>query len=92
VPAQEFAFTLTLTGHAHNSEIVTNVVTSVLSHVGYAGEALDQIVKQVIAACAKGGATLPCDVHFLAAAGTLEIVVSQAGRDWRTTCPLLARS
>jgi hypothetical protein len=92
VPAHEFAFTLTLTGHAHNSEMVTGVVRSVLSHAGYTGDALERIVKQVSAACAEGGGALPCDVRFLAGDGALEIVVSQAGHDWRTTCPLLTRS
>jgi hypothetical protein len=91
VSAHEFVFTLTLTGHSHNGEIVTDVVRSVLSHVGYAGDALERIVKQVSAARAKGGTALPCDVHFRADAGTLEIVVSQAGLDWRMTCPVLIR-
>ncbi len=91
MPAHEFAFTLTLTGHAHNSEMVSDVVRSVLSHVGYAGDALERIVTQVSAARAKGGTARPCDVRFRAGAGTLEIVVLQAGRDWRTTCPLLMR-
>ena len=89
--AHEFAFTLTLTGHVPNSEMVADVVRSVLSHVGYAGDALERIVKQVSAARANGPTALPCDVQFRAGAGTLEIVVSQAGRDWRTTCPLLIR-
>ena len=89
MPAHEFAFTLKL--NAHNKEMVTDVVRSVLSHVGYAGDALERIVKEVSAAHAKGHAARPCDVRFRAGAGTLEIVVSRAGRDWRTTCPLLIR-
>jgi hypothetical protein len=91
VPAQEFALTLTLTGDACDTDMVADVVRSVLSHVGYAGDALDEVLKKVSAVRATGPTAAPCDVRFLAAAGALEIVVSQAGRDWRTTCPLLIR-
>ncbi len=88
MPAQEFAFTLTLTGDAGDTDIVADVVRSVLSHVGYAGDALDEVLRQVSAARAQGRTAAPCDVRFRAGAGALEIVVSQAGLDWRTTCPL----
>ena len=91
MPAQEFAFTLTLAGDAGDTDMVADVVRSVFSLVGYAGDALDEVVQQVSAARAAGRAAAPCDVRFRAATGTLEIVISQAGRDWRTTCQLPAQ-
>ena len=84
--ADDFAFALTLSGHAHDSEMLTDVLRTVLGHAGYAGETLERLVKQVNAVRAAGQ---PGAIRFQAQAGELEIVISQSGREWRTTCPLL---
>ena len=36
--AHDFAFALTLSGHAYDRDMLTDVVRSVLAHVGYAGK------------------------------------------------------
>jgi len=87
VAADEFAFALTLPGHAHDSEMLTDVLRAVLSHAGYTGDTLERLLKQVNGV--RGAQALPCHVRFQARGGELQIVVSQAGREWRTTCPLL---
>jgi len=86
VAADDFAFALTLSGHAHDSEMLTDVLRTVLGHAGYAGDTLERLVKQVNAVRADG---TPGAIRFQARGGELEIVISQAGREWRTTCPLL---
>jgi hypothetical protein len=88
VAAPEFAFTLTLSGHVHDREMLTDVLRAVLSQAGYAGDTLERLVKQV-SVVREASPAAPCDVRFQARGGELQIVVSQAGREWRTTCPLL---
>jgi hypothetical protein len=88
VAAHDFAFALTLSGHAHDSDMLTAVLRTVLAHAGYADDALERLVKQ-INGVREGRTAQPCDVRFQARGGELQIVVSQAGREWRTTCPLL---
>jgi hypothetical protein len=86
VAAHDFAFALTLPGRAHDHELLIDVVKTVLAHAGYAGETLERLVKQVSGVRA-GDA--PCAARFEGRGGELQIVISQAGREWRTTCPLL---
>jgi hypothetical protein len=86
VAAADFAFALSLSGYAHDSEMLIDVLKMVLGHAGYSGDTLERLVKQVSAVRPDGK---PCAVRFEAQGGELQIVVSQAGRDWRTTCPLL---
>jgi hypothetical protein len=68
--------------------MLTAVLRTVLAHAGYADDALERLVKQ-INGVREGRTAQPCDVRFQARGGELQIVVSQAGREWRTTCPLL---
>jgi hypothetical protein len=85
----DFAFALTLPGHAHDTEMLADLLRTVLAQAGYAGDTLERLVRQVGARAAASPAQ-PCSVRFEARGGELQIVVSQAGRDWRTTCPVLA--
>ena len=87
--ADDFAFALTLSGHAHDSEMLTDLLRTVLAHAGYAGETLERLVRQVAGVRAQGQPATPCEIRFQTLGGELQIVVSQAGREWRTTCPLL---
>ena len=87
--AHDFAFALTLSGQAHDSEMLTDLLRTVLEHAGYAGDALERLVQQVSAVRAEGPLGAPCAVRFQARGGELQIALSQAGREWRTTCPPL---
>ena len=90
MPAQEFHFGLTLSGAASDNAMVTAVCRSVLAQAGLIGEAAERVLDQLLAekAAAPAGA---CRLNFLAHAGELQIVLSQAGRDWRTSCPVPIR-
>jgi hypothetical protein len=66
--------------------MLTDVLRTVLGHAGYAGDTLERLVKQVGAVRTDGK---PGAIRFQAQDGELQIVVTQSGREWRTTCPLL---
>jgi len=89
VAAHDFAFVLTLSGHAADTDMLNDVLRTVLAHAGYAGETLERLVRQVARVREASPATDPSAVRFEAHGGELRIVVSHAGRDWRTTCPVL---
>ena len=75
---------------AVDSDVMTGVCRQVLGHVGVNGEGAERIVDQLLAA--RGAATAGTySLKFTAHAGELEIVLSQAGRDWRTSCPVPIR-
>jgi hypothetical protein len=88
VAVSDFAFALTLSGHAQDRDMLLDLLRTVLGHAGYAGPTLERLAKQVSGRAA-GPSPQPCVVRFEARQGELQIVVSQAGRDWRTTCPVL---
>jgi hypothetical protein len=93
VSAPEFHFGITLDGVAAVSEgetAVTNalfvdVFRSVLWQVGLTGDAADDLLEQLLAAhrAAPPGAWT---VRFVAHAGRIDIVLTQGGGDWRTSC------
>ena len=61
-----------------------------LVQVGVVGDGGERIVEQLL----KAQRALPagtCVLKFTAHAGELEIALSQAGRDWRTSCPVPVR-
>jgi hypothetical protein len=95
VPAPEFHFGITLAdgtfaetgGEAH---VLADVLRSVLEHAGLTGEAADPILDEMLAArraSPPGG----CTLTFTFRAGELMIALSQAGHDWRMTCPVPIR-
>ena len=88
--AHDFAFTLSVSGHGHDADMLIDLLRTVLAQAGYSGDTLDRLVRQVTSVCAVAAAAQPCDVRIEARDGELQIVVSQSGRDWRTTCPVLA--
>ena len=81
---------MTLSGAASDEAMMSAVCRSVLGQVGLNGEAADHLIDELVAerAAAPAGA---CTLHFAAHAGELQIVLSQAGRDWRTSCPVPIR-
>jgi hypothetical protein len=70
--------------------VLAEVFRHVVAHVGLNGEAGERLLDQVMEQrrdAADGG----CTLRFTARAGELEITLSQAGRDWHTTCPVPIR-
>ena len=69
---------------------MTDVFRSVLAQVGLTGEAAERLVDQLMAA-RRAAPAGECEVTFAAHAGELEIALSQASGDWRTSCPVPIR-
>jgi hypothetical protein len=89
VADHDYAFVLMLSGHARDTEMLIDLLKTVLQQAGYSGDTLERLVRQVTSVRAAVPAPQRCDVRFETRGGELQIVVSQAGRDWRTTCPVL---
>ena len=77
---------MTLSG-LPDSHVFVDVFRSVLGHVGLKGEAAERLLDQVMEQRRAAG-DADCTVRFASQAGELEITLLQAGRDWRTTCPM----
>ncbi len=102
MPAPEFQFGITLSDGASATNtpeddrggvanaLLVDVFRSVLWQVGVSGDAADHLLEQLLAVhrAAPAGAWT---VRFVARAGQIEIALSQAGRDWRTSCPVPIR-
>jgi hypothetical protein len=73
-----------------DSQMLVDVFRSVLAHVGLNGEASERLLDQVMEQ-RRTGQEGDCTLRFTAHAGELEITLSQAGRDWHTTCPVPIR-
>jgi hypothetical protein len=81
VSDHEFLFTLRLSGHDRLGEMLHDLTTSVLRHVGYGGDAVAEIDRHVQDGVEQGRAAgAPCDVQFRAHAGDIDISVSQGDR------------
>ena len=87
--AQDFAFALTLAGHVLDSDLLSDLLRTVLGNAGYGGDTLERLVRQVTGRAGGGPQASPCRVRIEAHAGELQIAVSQGGREWRTACPVL---
>ena len=81
---------MTFTGADPNAHVLIDVFRCVLAHVGLKGEASDRLLDQVMAEHRKGPHG-DCTLRFTAHAGEMQIELSQAGRDWRTSCPVPIR-
>ena len=74
----DFIFTLRLADDAGSDEMVKDLTTSVLRHVGYALSALGELIDLVRAGIAKERAAgAEYDLQFRAHEGQIEIVVSR---------------
>jgi hypothetical protein len=93
VPAPEFQFGITLAagaqspGHPDNALLV-DLFRSVLWQVGFSGDAADHLLEQLLAAHRAAPGDAACTVRFVVHAGEIEIALSQADRNWRTSCPV----
>ena len=96
--APEFQFGITLSSGpttagqdgAVSNALVVDVFRSVLWQVGVSGDAADRLLEQLLAAnrAAPPGAVT---IRFVAHAGRIDIVLSQGGGDWRTSCQVPIR-
>ena len=80
---------MSLSGAA-DGRVLAEVFRHVLAHAGLNGEASERLLDQVMEQrreTPSGDFTLKFNAH----AGELEITLSQAGRDWHTTCPVPIR-
>ena len=81
MPDHEFLFTLRLSRHDGLDQMLREVTTSLLSHVGYGGETIAEIGGQVQAGVERGSAAGDTyAVQFRAHAGELGISISQGER------------
>jgi hypothetical protein len=83
---------MTLNGGSGQADgvVIAEVFRHVLAHVGLNGEASERLLDQVMNE-RRTGLKGACTLRFTAHAGELEIALSQAGRDWHTTCPVPIR-
>ena len=95
----EFQFGITLSGGASASgddaatvgnALFVDVFRSVLWQVGVGGDDADRLLEQLLAAhhAAPPGAWT---VRFVAHNGTIDIVLTQGGGDWRISCQVPIR-
>ena len=68
-----------------------DVFRSVLWQVGLTGEAADRLLEQLLDVYRAAPGDADCTVRFVAHDGEIEIALSQAGRQWRTSCPVPIR-
>jgi hypothetical protein len=91
VPDHEFLFALELSDEPHFEAMLQDLTSAVLSHVGYAPPAVEElgaVMRKALAAGQVSGRTR-CDVRFRARSGELQISVAyEGGAEWRTTRPL----
>jgi hypothetical protein len=81
---------MTLSGGVADARVLADLFRSVLAHVGVKGEAGDRLLDQLMTEHRKSPGA-DCTLRFTAHAGEIEIALSQAGRDWRTSCPVPIR-
>jgi hypothetical protein len=71
--------------------LLVDVFRTVLWQVGLSGDAADRVLEQLLDAYRAAPAGADCTVRFVARGGEIEIALSQAGREWRTSCPVPIR-
>jgi hypothetical protein len=81
---------MTLSGGAVDARVLVDLFRTVLAHVGVKGEASDRLLDQLMTEHRKTPGA-DCTLGFTAHAGEIEITLSQAGRSWRTSCPVPIR-
>ena len=67
--------------------MLAEVFRHVLAHAGLNSEAGERLLDKVMDE-RRTGVDGDCTLRFTAHAGELEIALSQAGREWHTTCPV----
>jgi hypothetical protein len=90
VAPHDFQFSLALSDEPFFDRMLTDLVSAVLGHVGYAPDATTElagVVRGVLADRCRGDAR--CRIRFVARDGELQIGIAQDGApEWRTSRPL----
>jgi hypothetical protein len=93
VSDQDFLFAVDVSGDPADGQMVADLASTLLGHIGYESGAIASLsgeLRKALAGQLSDGKGR-CEVRFRTGAGQLEIVVAAAGRaDWRTTRPLPA--
>jgi hypothetical protein len=87
----DFMFALEMADDPDGSRMLGALCTAVLGHVGYPAPTIAEITGELHEAITTRGAngSHRCGIRFVAAAGSLQIVVVLTGApEWRTTRPL----
>ncbi len=86
---RDFLFALELPDERHFDAMLRDLTAAVLTHVGYAPQAIDEIRDILRGELKARGGGARCDVRFRVRSGELQITVACAGaEEWRTTRPL----
>jgi hypothetical protein len=89
VASQSFFFALEFSSQGVPGDLLGDLATHVLAHVGASTSAVPELTGLLQRAVSQGAAGSRCDVRFQAQPGRLEIVVSSnGGRLWQTTVPI----
>jgi hypothetical protein len=93
VSDQDFLFAVDVSGDPADGQMVADLASTLLGHIGYESGAIATLSGELRTALAGqlSNGEGRCEVRFRTGAGQLEIVVAAAGRaGWRTTRPLPA--
>src|SRR6185436_1669068 len=88
VSSPEFFFALEFSSQGVSAELLGDLASHVLTHVGFSRDALPELpdALQKAVATTRAGADRRCDVQFRAQGGKLDVVVSaNGGRIWQTS-------
>ncbi len=88
--SQSFFFALEFSSQGVPADLLGDLATHVLAHVGASKNAVPELTVLLQKAVSQGAAAgSRCDVRFQAQPGRLEIVVSSnGGRLWQTSVPI----
>ena len=84
MPAPEFLFTIALSGEAPDHQMLTDMLQQVFERLGIAADAADRLVLQLRSQVRDAAYTLQCQAR----GGELQIVLTQAGHEWRAACDI----
>jgi hypothetical protein len=88
VPATELVFAITISGEAPDHQMLTEILQSVLGHIGVAVGDIDRLLQALQGQAWAGSPGGGCDLRFERQGGELQMVVSQQGREWRMACAI----
>ncbi len=87
--SHSFFFALEFSSQGVPADLLGDLATRVLAHVGASRNAVPELAGLLQKAVSQGTAGSRCDVRFQGQPGKLEIVVSSnGGRLWQTTVPI----
>ena len=88
MPAPQFLFAITVAGEAPDYQMLTEIMQSVLGHVGLNNGTIDRLLQELRAQRWALPPGAGCNLRLQRQGHELEIVVSHQGREWRTACAI----